>query len=808
MNILKRTVTLCSGALILLLFAACASGRPATLQSPSGITLQVDPEQGTYAVRYNSQSWLGSGFVSVLVGNRWYRSASVVFPEAAVYNRNDGRLSLINVKQGVATDRLGAYDFLDLSWEVPSKGIHLVTGFHLYRTKPYLVFTQDFPDGFKGYENGKWTMPSVAFPDFLPQIDQARKDLYSWIYGGLDVQRFAYGPATSVGGNVDILLLADRNLDSIILSPFANYLVATQQSTPVATRDESLTTKGEIACGIEGLVQQIPSGFHHETIMVAGEGITGTLRQWGSALLDKSGKQTPSKYSGDNLKYLTYWDDYGAYYNTHRFKEDGYKTYEDIILGVAKDARDHGLRIGAYEVQDSDQMLFDHGLFEPRPDLFPHGLKWLHEQLGAPLEAYTSWITGGGPYRAKYPYYETPPGELFGFPSGSMGDVFYSKQYWTDTAKKLADWGDIVLQQDYLSTYDGDPVMMGDVNRMENYLRNETEALEKHGISMEYCMTFARNILQSTENPIVVSLQSSADHHVYMAEPKPEHRDDDPYMWKQMIFASALYGAVGLWPSRDNIQTVADPNAWEDLLMANLMGGEIQLGHRIGEADFALLRKTYRDGDEVILKPDQPIEPLDRCYLEECAVGWTKSTIDGRSWYYILSLPQSGALDHITAKDLHLEGDWLAYDYETHTTYQMAANTPIDLRTKSKHQYFVFAPLLPTGMAVLGDTSKFVTMSEMRIASVKPSEDGVEVGIISRSGYNPIITGYSERQPVDVTVRGKSLLELSSLSRLQLVRSGWFRDPQTNLWYVKPDFTDTAEMTTVVFAVKSQTVSR
>lgn len=792
---------LCLHSSMVLMMLTAIAGHSTTLHNGSGIEVDVDPEQGVYTVRYHGQIWLGSGFVSVLADKRWYRSASVIMPESNTVHAPDGRLKLTDLKQGSDDDSLGAFDYLNLTWEVPVQGTRLVTGFRLYRDKPFLVFTQEFPNGFKGYANGKWTVPSVAFPDFMPDIEKSRKDLHSWIYGGLDVQRFASGPATSASGNVDILLLADDSLNTLILSPLANYLVATQQSNPVPTRDESETVKGEIACGIEGLVQDIPAGFKHEHILVAGSQISSTVQQWGRALLRKAGKPVPSKYTGDNLKYLTYWDDYGAYYNAFRFKADGYKSYEDIILGVAKDAKDHGLRIGAYQVQDSDQMLFDKGLFEPRPDLFPHGLKWLHEQLGAPLEAYTSWISTGSPYREKYPYYSTPSGNILGWPLGSMGDVFYSKSYWDDTARRLSEWGVITLQQDYLSTYDGDPVMMSDVNRLNDYLHNQAAALQKMDITMEYCMTFARNVMQSVENPTVVSLQSSADHHVYMAEPKPEHRDDDPYMWKQMIFASAVYGAVGLWPSRDNIQTIADPNAWEDVLIANLMGGEIQLGHRIGEADFDLLRKTYREGDEVILKPDQPIAPLDRCYLEECAVGWTKSTVGGTTWYYVLSLPPSGRLDYFTANDLHLEGRWLVYDYETSTPMPVDSGTPVGLRINAKHQYLVLAPISSGGIAVIGDTSKFVTMADMQIASVESGEDGIEVAVISSDGHSPIITGYSKTALAKVIEGGKSLEEMSSLARLERANAGWFSDAQSNLWYVKADFSGAQTTATVKFHI-------
>jgi len=45
------------------------------------------------------------------------------------------------------------------------------------------------------------------------------------------------------------------------------------------------------------------------------------------------------------------------------------------------------------------------------------------------------------------------------------------------------------------------------------------KALQAKGIDMQYCMRFHRDIMESTENPVMVSLQATEDHHVPMAEP-------------------------------------------------------------------------------------------------------------------------------------------------------------------------------------------------------------------------------------------------------------------------------------------------
>ena len=776
----------------------CTRTEELSLRNRFDISVEIDPQKGTYSVKYRGQLWLGSGLVSVLANNRWYRSAELKFPVHGQHDQRPGILILEDSKRVSGTDRLGLYESVSLQWKVPTIPNSIITGFRLYRDRPYLVFFQSFPGGFDNYSSGNWIIPSVVFPQFLHEWESSRSDLYSWTSGGMFSHRFAYGPASSLAGTVDLLLLSDADYETLILSPFANYLVATQQSLPIASQDEYEPNKGAINCGIEGLVQKIPPGFQHEHIMVVGSGPQSTLRDWGQALLRRTGKEVPSKYNGDNMKYPVYWDDYGAYYREHAFKEEGYETYEDIILGVADDAKKHGLRIGGFQLQDADQFRFQDGLVEPRRDLFPHGLKWLHEKLGAPLEAYIPWLGSGGPYRQKYPYFETPCGDILG---SSMGDVFYSEEYWRDLAGRLSDWGDILLQQDFLSTYEGDPIMMADVAGMNTYFKNQARALQEKGIKMQYAMQLPRNVMESTENPTVVSLQGSWDHHVYPTEPTPENRDDDPYVWKHLLFSSAFYGAVGIWPSRDNIQTGTDPNAWEDVLIANLLGGEIQLGHRIGECNFELLRRTYREGDGLILKPDRPVTPLDRCYHEGCAVGFTESDKNEKKWFYLMSLPSAGYLSAFNISDLGIAGRSVVYNYDSGEASVVDTRTAISLQRNVKHEYFVIAPLFGNEMAVIGDTDKFITMAEMRVASVEADRDSLHIAVISNGAKNPVITGYSGRSPLGVQTENRKLEKASSLEQLKTARSGWYWNRETKLWYVKEDFESAKNMEIRLFKI-------
>lgn len=822
MRIVKKTVAPAFVCCVLALLGGYPTGAMAAdsapdyvLRSKFGFALSIYAKDGRYELRQLTtgaagasmppgpwQSWFGTGIVSAYTGGRWYTSTGGDVFHVGATSPATGHLALLSARKGQASDRIGSYDFVQLEWEIPGTTRAFETAFEVYRNRPYLLFVQRFPNGFPGYANGDWTVPSIAFPQFISPSWGTPQNLSSWTSGGMWTQRFGYGDAFTIQGSVEPLVVSDAGYRTAVLSPFADYLVATVQSRPLAQPDS--LSRGSISSGIEGLVRDLPPGYEYQTIMVFGQGIHATIDDWGRALLERAGKARPSKYQDDTLKYFVYMDDAGAYYWQHGFKERGYKSYAELILAIEKDAKAHGLRIGSYHVMDDlPQLDRSQGLFEPRPDLFPMGLTKFREELGKPLELYLMWIKAGSPYGKQYPYWKTDQGPLPMY----MGDVFYDKAYWKYTAEKLHRWGAILLQHDFLSDYEGNEAMMSSVSRMNTYFMDMADALKGQGIDMQYCMAMPRNILQSTENPTVVSLQGNEDHHAPSTESPPQFEDPDyydPFFWKQAIFSAAFYGAVGLWPSRDNIQTMADPNAFEDTLLSNLMGGSIQLGNRIGEFNFALLKHTYRDGDELILKADRPISPIDRCYRDNCALAYTESEKGGRRWYYVLSLPVAGFTPEFSPTDLGAASASVVYDWDSGAAVVRDVDQSVTLERADKHQYFIVAPLFRSGMAVFGDVSKFVSMADGRIASAEPTSSGIRVGVIANDAMSPIITGYSAQVPANVSAEGASLDRVSSLNRLQRARSGWFWDYQTKLWHVKVDFSGSKVYATKAFEIRAE----
>jgi hypothetical protein len=187
-----------------------------------------------------------------------------------------------------------------------------------------------------------------------------------------------------------------------------------------------------------------------------------------------------------------------------------------------------------------------------------------------------------------------------------------------------------------------------------------------------------------------------------------------------------------------------------------------------------------------------------------CSVGYTESDLGGNTWYYVLSLPSAGYLPRFTSADLGVARDSVVYDWDTHVAFLRQSGEPLPLVKEAKHQYFVVAPILENGMAVIGDTSKFVTMADKRISLVQSDQHVARVGVIASADYSPIISGYSTSRPTDVQTDGRRLQAVSSLDRLKLADSGWVWDYQTLMWHVKLDFSASPAMTERVFQIAVQ----
>lgn len=777
-----------------------------------GISLDIDITSGIYEVLCKGQSWLGRGLVSVLYNKAWYRN--LVSTEktcndlSITYSKREDNLS----------DDIGTHTRVSLRWKIKDTECRFNTDFKFYYEKPCILFEIEYPA----------VPPYIVFPQFvcggpakktnfmhnwvttrktLSDIQKKpagtiREDLHSWVPCFMGTYRTkhntnaAFGFEDSERPNTAVpLILYDADYETLILSPYENFLVSHQYTEMVGgSRGFGFGTDRLICCGLNRNFD-IPSGFKHSTILYFGSGINKTAAEYGDILLKKAGKQRPDKYNDNTISYLSYWVDYGSYYWDEIFTNEKQIDYEDMMTKLAREAEQNGLVIKSWQVQDGDQNRWEEGLFDLKEEIMPHGMKYLRDKIGQPLYSYFSPLEPG-PYREKYPYVFTGHVAYGGRSSTGMGDLFYTEEFWDDQVKKIKEWGSEGLQHDFLSDYWNSPAA---VNYIDRYMKSMAKACVKYGISQQYCMCLSNHLLETTENMAVVSLQAISDHYIC------EKDGGCGANLRSFIFSSMLYNALGLWPARDNIQTMADADAYQDILVANLSGGPIQLGHELGKADLSLLRKTFREGDGLLLKPNRPLTPIDRCFIEEDSlIAYTETKNQAGEWKYVLAL--NIAYDgwnggFFTPAECGGDAEeYIIYDFINKTVKKTGREEKHECPDGVKHSYYILAPILKNGFALIGDINKFVTMADKRITNVTSEKDREHFDVLSGGNTNALIAGYSAAKPSEFTVDGVVCRQNNSMS--DIPGNSWCWDAKTGMWNISVDFSADKEIIAKTIMIK------
>jgi hypothetical protein len=94
-------------------------------------------------------------------------------------------------------------------------------------------------------------------------------------------------------------------------------------------------------------------------------------------------------------------------------------------------------------------------------------------------------------------------------------------------------------------------------------------------------------------------------------------------------------------------------------------------------------------------------------------------------------------------------GDVMVYNDRTQTAWREPAteqfSSPLDADSLD---YFIIAPVLPSGLSFFGDTRAFVSNGRKRIAQLEKISDGLTVTVRFASGEHSVrLFGYSPNEP-------------------------------------------------------------
>ena len=741
-----------------------------------GPEFAFDRHNGRYSVRYRGQNWLGDGC-------------------AVLY-----RKLLRKLEFGFASrsrDVLGEFQQVEAICRSP---IELSVMCRVKAYEHHLIFEQQFESGVKNHAgddkadlNG---FPLVAFPSFGG--GEWKDDLSGLSYWNSreKISSFNHpvqfrGTAAGCprpGKNIP-LILADEHFNTLVISPASHFMVGTVATEPQPARLE---------CGFSDGVHEIPARTIYRTIFTFGQGVNRTIDRWGQALRRLHGSRAIDKYEDASLTYLSYWTDAGAAYWYNVMPG---KNYEQTLVALAEHHRRSDIPVGAYQLDSwwyhrdggytssvtrwlpkKSTVLKRHNSLDGNADkdqvteasLFPHGLEALQQKIGKPFMAHFKHVSPQSPYIAGNENSD-PPVQQFRF----IKEIYAIPDGYDETVRffrYLADqsgWGLATLEHDWINWIYRGLAAMRRIDAGRDYLKGAADAMldqdpgnnvVKHR-TMQVCMATPEITLQTVECPAITSIRTCYDTDLHVRE--LGKTCEGAWRWWWNTWSGRLVNAVGKHSfhdcrysnrmGKDHLSS----NSELEFLMICLSCGILGLADAIGTEDRELIMRCVNSRG-VVLKPERPAEPLDKCYLFDAytpqaeaglTVAASNSFEIGRL-LYVLDFNCNGAgrtvVNRYGLRDLIVEdaGRVLCYDYRFGACRIITPDTQIERSIEpGDFSYQVLSPVLAERFAVIGVAEKFVTAAEKLVCAISCRGGRLRVVLNNECGDGARLVVWSRLRP-------------------------------------------------------------
>jgi hypothetical protein len=644
--------------------------------------------------------------VSVSVGSNGVYLVNFVSPAWTFTGNLDQGLTNRTINSG--SDSIGGYSEITFNY---SSAVPHTAGIRLYNNSPVVAFNDTtLAAGTNDLAFPHW----IGYPATQSHLS----------FGNIFT---LYNFSTLFGDN--LWLFFQTNHDAFIISAATNYMAA----STVMNGDSS------ISCGINSAITQLPSGFTHRFILTAQNGINRIYSTWGNALLALAGKTPPANDAVVELNKLGYWTDNGAAY--YPYWNGTAPGIANTLLSVKDEYASKGVPI-SYMQLDSwwykkgpnqvwNEPDYGFSLYEPDPYLFPNGLGAFQQQLGLPLVLHNRWVYTNSPYITVSNY--TASG------TASGNGVIIDPRFWTNIMNYVRSIGGVTYEQDWLG-FRGIPDM--NLNDPPAYLNNMAWAAAFNGINLQYCMVEGRDYLQGTLYTNLMTIRTSQD-------------DFTNIRWTEFLFGSRFAQAMGIWPWCDVFMSPETRN----LLISTLSAGPVGPGDALTTVNAANLLKSVRP-DGVIVKPDVPLVPVDDAYVNNAlsqgrpfvATTYTDHTNSRALYVFAYGQNSANLTGSFRPADFGITSNAYVYDFFAATgtvvnaggTFNFTTTMPNDFTGGS---YFIAAPIGASGVALIGDTGKFVTRGKKRIPQL--TDDGTLTATVKFAAGEQSVTllGYSPNYP-------------------------------------------------------------
>jgi hypothetical protein len=639
--------------------------------------------------------------------------------------------ALSRVMQGGGSDELGPFQSVSFVGEVEC-------AIRVYTDRPIVLFEWSSE---KALEK-----PPTDFPNFT----SIPSGLHILSYSNRTFSLPRFDAEQDTGSP---FVFFDDKAETTIISPAANFMTASLHGDG----------RSSVSSGFVPRLENLPAGFKHRTVLAFDHGINKTYQTWGDALVGLLDVKRPANDADVGLKMIGYWTDNRATYYYHYDKEKG---YAGTLLAVADELKNLGVKFGYMQLDSwwykktstgpegkeggakKNAALPEGswnkygGLLEwtAHEDLFPNGLADFQKQIGLPFICHNRWVDLKSPYREK-------------FQISGVGAV--DPKWWDQIADYCKANGIVTYEQDWLDRiYNYSPEFQSTTDKAEAFMDNMSRATQERGVTMQYCMTLPRHYLQGAKYGNLTNVRVS----------------DDGFgrtRWSNELYVSTLSGALGEWPWLDVFMSRDTPS----ILLATLSAGMVGVGDPMGQFNRQNLSLTART-DGVIVKPDRPLTPTDRSFIADASnsndpmIAATYSQHGDLRTAYVFVYPQQPdhADFHFTAADVGVSGDAFVYDWKNKTGKKIAAGEAFtgsfgsSASTKSSDPswaYFIVAPISPSGVALIGDEGKFVSMGQQRIEQIKQSTKEQEVTVnFAADERSCTCHGYAPLAPLCVALVG------------------------------------------------------
>lgn len=631
----------------------------------------------------------------------------------------------------------------------------VIASVRAYRDVAMIVFRLEAVRDLADLATGSYDLPAAGWPVFTPGdravggVDPGSSALafqaceFAFPSGaGVALDRFFLLPHRPPTGWPLLLTATDGR--TLMIAPIDNF------------HEQTIGLNGgTVRCGWHGDLESVPSGFATELAVIAASDARACIDTWGALLRSRAGTVRPGRWPDALGSSPSYWTDNGAAYWYRA--EPGFDAAGSIVAAV-DDLRAKGVPIGAVQL---DSWWYPHAelrpfntddwivpptamiAWEPRADVLPDGIQSLRARLGSPpLAAHIRHLSSAAPVTDVVPVHV----------DGAYAAPATSEAYerWLD---QCVTWGIETFEHDWLvEVYFGVRGMRAVPGRAREWQEGIDRAARERGITLQWCMGTPADMAQTTSLTQVTSVRTSGDHG-YIATPGQ--------LWAWFCSTNAIARALGLMPFKDVFRAdpeIAGDHGEPEALLSALSTGPVGLGDRVGRFDPTLAMRTCR-ADGRLIKPHVPIAATSRSLLASTGtrpalmVAECFSDHPAGRWAYVMTMRCSPG-DATSTGEVRLAelgesaptGDVVVWDWRHRTVRRASLGERWSVTLAQEEWTFeVIAPVLVCGIAVIGDTSKFVTAGDARIV-VRERDDGIQLTVLG-GNERVTVTGWAAVAP-------------------------------------------------------------